>query len=170
MRNSIEFKKAGYADIVHVARNMRMVDRREIYAFDLSEDPSKIAANFARFERFHWGAYLDHRPVAVISAIEQAPTLWSVGMFATGKWSLVARRCAFFIHHVVIPTLDAAGCNRAECRSHIQHRAAHQLLALLGAKRECVVQDYGLRRETYVQYAWTRTGRDRKLLVDKTST
>lgn len=39
MRSSIEFRSAGYADIVEVAGNMRSSDKRELYAYDPTENP-----------------------------------------------------------------------------------------------------------------------------------
>ena len=97
----------------------------------------------------------DIRQIAIISAIEQSTTLWRVGMFATDEWPSVARACTKFLCKTVCPLLCDLGCNRAECRSHIDHVSANRWLERLGARRQCVLTDLGINRDRYVQYAWT---------------
>lgn len=162
MRSSIEFRSAGYADIVEVARNMRPSDKRELYAYDPTENPEKLARNLAAHERYHWVASSGWRPIVILSAIETAPTLWQVGMFATEEWPRVSLGCTLFFRHEIYPMLEKAGCNRAECRSYIHHATAHKWLEVLGAERECVLNDVGIHRDTYIQYAWTRTAFETK--------
>lgn len=158
---SIDIRDAGYADVVYVARRMRGVDRREIYAFDPGECPERFARQLVAWPRFHWCAFAGWEPVAIISALEEQPTSWRVGMFATEAWPKVALRCTLFFRHVIYPTLERLGCNRAECRSIADHVDAHRWLELLGARRECVITDVGHRRDVYIQFAWTRRGREK---------
>lgn len=139
---------------------MRDMDRLEMFAFDKSESAEDLAYNLASFERFHWVACRDERRIAIISVIEQSRTLWRVGMFATNEWPSIARACTKFLCKAVYPMLYDLGCNRAECRSHIDHVTAHRWLERLGARRECIVTDLGIDRERYIQYAWTRTDID----------
>ncbi len=162
MPSSIELRKAGYAEMVYVARNMRPLDRRELYAFDHSENPENWARELSRFDRFHWVACIGWRPVTIVSAIERSPTLWHVGMYSTPDWPKVALNCTLFFRHVIYPTLEKLECNRAECRSYIGHEEAHRWLALLGAERECVMHDIGYKRDSYVQFSWTRAALERK--------
>ena len=169
MRSSIEFRSAGYADIVEVARNMRPSDKRELYAYDPTENPEKLARNLAAHERYHWVASSGWRPIVILSAIETAPTLWQVGMFATEEWPRVSLGCTLFFRHEIYPMLEKAGCNRAECRSYIHHATAHKWLEVLGAERECVLNDVGIHRDIYIQYAWTRTAFETKKTIDKMS-
>lgn len=156
----IEIRAAGYADIVHVARNMREPDRAELYAFDPTEDPQNLAQQLDFYERFHWAALIGWEPVTIISAIEQSPTLWRVGMFSTEKWPKVALSCTRFFHQEIYPRLYHEGCNRAECRSLITHTEAHRWLESLGAQKECELHDVGPRRDSYFQYSWTRRHSD----------
>lgn len=114
----------GYADIAYIAyiaRHMRLPDRPELCAFDETENPEKLARELAYYERFHWCAFIDWRPVSNICAIEQAPTLWRVGMFSTDEWSKVALSCTRFFQRTLYPTLYDLKCNRAECRSIVSH-------------------------------------------------
>jgi len=106
MKSSIELREAGYADIVYVARHMRLIDRTELYAFDETENPEKLARELTLYERYHWCAFIDWRPVTIISAIEQSPTLWRVGMFSTAGWNVFHGRMAkggFKLHPVFLP-------------------------------------------------------------------
>lgn len=158
----INLRPAHYADIAYVARHMRALDRRELFAFDATENPEKLARDLTWYEQFHWGAFIDWQPVTIISAVEKAPTLWHVGMFSTDAWPKVALNCTLFYKQVIYPTLEKLGCNRAECRSYIAHKAAHRWLQIIGAKRECIIHDVGLRRDSYVQFAWTRKDLERQ--------
>lgn len=157
MPSSIEIRDAGYADVVYVARRMRTIDRRELYAFEASENPEVLASRLVAWSRFQWCAFLDWEPVAVINAIEEMPTLWRVGMFATDLWPRVGLNCTLFFRQVIFPKLEGLGCNRAECRSIAEHVDSHRWLQILGARRECMVTDVGLNRDTYIQFAWTRS-------------
>jgi len=156
MKSSIELREAGYADIVYVARHMRLIDRTELYAFDETENPEKLARELTLYERYHWCAFIDWRPVTIISAIEQSPTLWRVGMFSTEEWPKVALSCTRFFYRTMAPTIYDLGCNRAECRSIVSHTEAHKWLDSLGAMRECTIHDVGPKRESYIQFSWTR--------------
>ena len=163
MQCSIEVRDATYTDVVYVARRMRTIDRKEMYAFDRAVDPERMARRLVEWSRFQWCAHLGWEPVAIISAVEEMPTQWRVGMFASDRWPRVALNCTLFFRQVVYPTLEALGCNRAECRSLISHTDAHRWLELLGAKREGIVTDVGLSRDTYVQFAWTRTVHEKQI-------
>jgi len=54
------------------------------------------------------------------------------------------------------PALYDLGHNRTECRSIASHTDAHEWLDSLGAVRECTIHDVGARRESYIQFSWTR--------------
>lgn len=163
MPSSVDILDAGYAEIVYVARRMRTIDRREMYAFDREPNPERLARQLVALARFQWCALLDWEPVAILSAVEEMPSQWRVGMFATDAWPRVALNCTLFFRRVIYPALEAAGCNRAECRSIDSHREAHRWLEALGARRECVVADVGLERDTYIQFAWTRSDHEARL-------
>ena len=151
-KSSIKICRVGYADIAYVARHMRLSDRTELYAFDETENPEKLARELAFYERFHWCAFIDWRPVSNISAIEQAPTVWRVGMFSTDEWPKVALSCTRFFQRTMYPTLYDLKCNRAECRSIVSHTDAHKWLDSLGVVRECTMHDVGPRRESRIHF------------------
>ena len=135
-----------------------------VVAFDETENPEKLARELAFYERFHWCAFIDWRSVSNISAIEQAPTVWRVGMFSTDEWPKVALSCNRFFQRTMYPTLYDLKCNRAECRSIVSLTDAHKSLDSLGAVRECTIHDVGPRRESCIQFS-----RKTKKKIDKVS-
>jgi hypothetical protein len=84
-KSLIEIRDAGYPEIVYVARHMRSPARTDLYAFDETKN-SENSRELTFYERFHWCAYIDWQPVTIISAIEQAPMPWRVGMFSKDEW------------------------------------------------------------------------------------
>jgi hypothetical protein len=146
--------------VAFVARNMRAEDRAEIFATRFGDDSDRVAAETMALARFGCVAWSDrgvYEPVAVACAIPAWPGVWSVGMYATGRWPEVARATTRWIKSVLIPDLVAAGAHRAECRSLAVHATAHRWLQRLGAAREARLAAYGRDREDFFLYAWTRS-------------
>ncbi len=146
--------------VLEVARHMRAIDRREIFATRW-EEPSETA-----FERIadesllaNCGAVIatlqaPFAPVAVVAAKELWPRVYGVAMFATDRWLEVALQACRYIKRELIPELRARGAIRAECHSLADHRDAHAFLEYLGAAREAVVLDFGKNGESFIRYAW----------------
>lgn len=147
--------------VAFVAARMRAADRAEIFATRSDGDASRIAAETMAYARVgcvaSWvGEGWDVEPVAVVCAIPLWPGVWSVGMYATDRWPLVARRVTRWIARSLMPDLVAAGAHWAECRSLETHATAHRWLERLGAHHEATLAAYGRGGETFFLYAWTR--------------
>lgn len=140
--------------ILHVARNMREEDRREITAARWTFDPDQIAQETFALSRFGCVAWHDGVPVAVVATIECWPGFYSVGMFATDAWPEVACSLTRWARKRMAASLLAAGAHRMECRTIEGHEAARRWLERLGAVREAVMPDMGRNRETFYLYAW----------------
>lgn len=152
---TVSLEPVTYADAAFVARRLREWDAKEILPLIRggAEDLALLAASS------HYGraALYDGEPVAVFGASETAAAVWNVFMFATDKWPRAALSVTRHIKRVMIPILYDAGANRAECRSHADYKWAHRWLEYLGARQEAAFAEYGLRRETYLLYAWRRS-------------
>jgi hypothetical protein len=142
--------------VAFVARRMRARDRAEIFATRSDDDPDAVAAETVALARFGCVAWNGAEPAAVVCAFPLWPGVWSVGMYATGRWPTVALTVTQWIAGTLIPDLVAAGAHRAECRSLSTHTVAHRWLERLGAAREAVLTAYGRRREDFFLYVWTR--------------
>lgn len=143
--------------VAFVARRMRARDRAEIFATRSDDDPDAVAAETVALSRFGCVAWNGAEPVAVVCAFPLWPGVWSVGMYATGRWPTVASTVTRWIAGTLMPALVAAGAHRAECRSLSTHTVAHRWLERLGAVREAALTAYGRRGEDFFLYAWART-------------
>lgn len=152
----VEIVKACYADIVFVARNMRKMDKEEIYPLIYNPSPENLAAFTIAVGGISMCANFMGRPVAVFGAGEVRPRNHSVWMFATPKWPKVALSVTRYIKKILMPNLIKLGSNRAECFTLKGHNVAQDWLSALGAKRESTLDDYGPERKTYYCYSWTR--------------
>lgn len=149
------FGPLNFPEVLHVARNMREWDAKEIYATRWTDDPAEVAADCMAAGKFSWLAYAGDTPVAVVGAWPAHPGVWSVFMFATDDFNAVAFSLTKFIKRVMIPALVKTGAHRAECHSIEGHEVAHRWLEFLGAKAEEPRKFYGRNRETFICYAWT---------------
>lgn len=142
--------------VARVALSMRPADEREIFATRWAYDPLGVARQIAQFATIGFVACLDRAPVAVVAAMPVAPTVLSVGMFATEDWPKVALSTTRFARQLIRAAVSEGQIHRAECRSIEGHHTAHRWLEMLGAVREAPLPDMGRNRETFFLYAWRR--------------
>lgn len=114
------------------------------------------AAHLCARSRFGAVAIARGLPTAALGACPVWPGVFSVWMFATNDWPLVAAPVTRWCHRVLKPSMLRAGGHRAECASIADHRTAHRWLERFGFKREAVMPGRGKRGETFVQFAWVR--------------
>ena len=146
-----------YDSALHVARNMREWDRKEIYATRWNESAEELASDVSAYGRFGWIAGTTE-PIAAVGAVPSWPGVWSVFMFATNDFRQIRFSLTSFVRRVIIPSLRDAGAHRAECASHIGHEEAHRWLELLGAHREGEpMREYGKDGSDFVRYVWRRS-------------
>lgn len=140
--------------LLHVARNMREWDRREIFATRWLATPEALAHDIFLFKDFGWILGLNGEPIVAIGAVPGWPGIWSVWMFATDRITLIGKKMTTFVRRGMIPALLGNGCHRAECHSMEGHTEAHRWLELLGARREAKVPRFGKDRENFYLYSW----------------
>lgn len=154
----IDFTPITPGACIHVAKNMRERDWREITAVLGSSDATDIGYAFAR-NHAHRGAdgfvcKLNGESVAVMSATYETPRSVQVALYATDAFNRVAVAVTRRIKRQVMTGLVNMGITRAECRCWEGHDDARRWLAILGASEECLIPEYGANGETFVQMAW----------------
>lgn len=157
----VDVVPARYGDVVYIARNMRELDAEEILPLTWSGKPEDLAMGICASGGIASVALSLGRPVATWGATMIRPQFWTVWMFSTDRWPDVALTVTRNIRRVMMPLLIDSGAVRADCWSMDGHDTAHRWLEVLGALRECSVEDYGATRKTFHCYSWTRSRLER---------
>ncbi len=151
-------------DVLHVARNMRAMDAREILDIhkDLNRDLfAAVVSTKVPDARLALGFGLDGSPfcavVLLICGSESTPWLGDASLFATDEFPRLAQPLIRFIRRAVIPSLMQAGLRRVECRALASYTATRRFLKACGAVEEAVLPDHGPDSPDYVLCAWRRT-------------
>ena len=140
---------------------MRQLDAEEILPLTWTGRPEDVAAGIVGAGGLQFVALCDGAPVATWGTFERLPALWSVWMFATDRWPLVALSVTRHIRFMLPAVFEDVGAARADCWSMDGHDVAHRWLEMLGARREATVEDYGRPRKKYHCYSWTRSQNER---------
>jgi hypothetical protein len=164
-------------DILHVARNMREMDAREILDVRPERDPDLLAAGFAANRermRVCYVAGLDTSRVATavvaVWSSDATPWLAEAAMFATPDFPLLARALVRHIRRDTAPQILATGISRMEARALAAHADSRRFLRACGAIEETLLPDYGRRREPYVLCAWRRSDWEKPDVLEHSET
>jgi RimJ/RimL family protein N-acetyltransferase len=74
-------------------------------------------------------------------------------MWGTARWDEVVIEVTRAMKRHILPTLDARGVHRIECRTMANHTASIRWLETLGFKREAVTAQFGQGREDFILLA-----------------
>src|SRR4051812_33585817 len=100
-------------ELLHIAENMRQMDREEIYCTRWSDDPSDLVGGLMgiinRPSSITRVACLEGFPVAVVGAVEAWPGVWDVWCFGTDAFDHVALSLTKYVRRVLVPTMLARG-------------------------------------------------------------
>lgn len=140
--------------ILHVVRNMRTLDREEIFATQFDDNHDAFAATWPTWGRFGYVIGDGVEPVAVIGAIPMWPHVWTMYMFATDRFDNVGKQLTKFTKYNMLPAAAEAGALRGECKSLSTHHTAHRWLRHLGAEREATLRGYGKNGEDFDLFVW----------------
>lgn len=153
----MQFEPITLGPALHVCRNMREADRREIFACRWGDDTDTLAEETTRYGPMNWVFGKDGEPIAMMGAVNVHPGLWSVWMWSTPSFYKIRFSLTSFVRRAMIPAIRAQGAWRAECRSMADHVTAHKWLESLGAVREAPAPQYGRNGEDFVVFAWRRS-------------
>jgi hypothetical protein len=158
-----------YEPLMFVVRNMRQIDRDEVFATGFSmppdgpmtDDDMMVQQTFdaATRDGCGWIASLNGEPIAAIGMTLLWPGVVSVWMFATDSWPKVALALTRWAKKAIFQIMSDANIHRAQCWSLSGHDTAHRWLRHLGATEECVSPNYGRSGETFHLFGWSK-GRD----------
>lgn len=142
-----------YHDVLHIAKNMREWDAKEIYANRFDESPDGVAALASECV---YGKTLGlDEPIAFVGARPMWPQVWEVWMFATPRVVEIGLPMTKWVLRTFNKGIAIAGAHRVECKSMEGHVEAQRWLEALGAEREAEHPFYGKGGETFYTYACT---------------
>ncbi len=153
--------KTTFDDVEYVARRMRDMDRKEIYATRFTKDDESLVAELVH--QIQRGLYaccytiaskFHPRPIAIVGILLTSPSAGFANMFATDEWKKIIRDATRFVRDVVIADCIKAGMRRVELRTLASWKQNRAWLEYLGAEFETEIR--GLCGEPFAQYAWTR--------------
>ena len=145
------------AALVHVCKNLREWDRREIYATRWDDDPGTLARDcLGSAQRgCGWVFFADDEPVAVLGGHPLHPGVWNLWCFGTDNFRQAGLSLTKYIKHDMIPDLvERKRVHRGECRSIEGHQEAHAWLELLGWHKEGLLVTAGRHQENFWQFGW----------------
>lgn len=91
----------------------------------------------------------DGEPAAVGGVVPFWPGLASGWMWGTDRWDEIILEVTRAIKRHILPTLDARGMHRIECRPMASNRAAIRWLGLLGFEQEAITPSFGRGSEDF---------------------
>lgn len=133
-----------YESVLYVARHMREMDKREIYALRFADEPFHLMNDVMAQPHFSWIGWHQGLPCAVFGGMEIHPGVWSMFMFATDDFPKIALGVTRFAKNGLLPQLwGRLSAHRLQAHSHEGHRDAHRWLKRLGCEKEAVLRGYG---------------------------
>jgi hypothetical protein len=135
-----------------VIGNLRDADEAEVRATIYQGSAEKTAKLIASIPGPKWEARTerDAEPAAVGGFVPVWPGMGSGWMWGTGRWDEVVIEVTRAMKQHILPTLDARGVHRIECRAMASNTASIRWLKMLGFKREAVTAQFGQGREDFV--------------------
>jgi hypothetical protein len=140
------------AGLEFVIGNLRDADAAEVRATidkGSAEATAKLIANIPG-PKWEARTELDAEPAAVGGFVPIWPGMGSGWMWGTGRWDEVVLEVTRAMKRHILPTLDARGVHRIECRTMANHTASIRWLEMLGFRREAVIAQFGQGREDFV--------------------
>lgn len=148
------------ADIDHVCRRLRALDRAEIFALRYADTADSLVEDLvlhrAGFLEF-WAvapAHAAHRAFALVGLHPIRPHVAGASFFGTDELGLHIKPVTRWIRRTLIPRAQACGLHRVETQALESWRSNCRWIESLGATREAVLPLYGKDGETFVQFAW----------------
>ncbi len=151
-------------DVETVIHLMRADDALEVYAGRFLDDPQALAEDLVaarpQFIAMKALCAAEFDPIAIIGARLMWPGVASIIMVATDRWSEIAFAATRWVKRVAIPVYIARNCHRGQCEAWVGNLVSCAWLENLGFVVEGRLRGYGKNGEDFIQYAWTRPGRE----------
>lgn len=165
----IEIVPLNLSDVLHVCKNMRMQDWREVLNLlpKTVTTPDVVAMICMNVSKIGFVAKIDGVPAGVIQIGEVLDGTIRFGLFGTDRLPEVALDLCIEVMKI-LPDMIDDGLKHAEALADALHPEAHKLLTFLGFKKRAILEEYGshgadialftiTRREAHVLYGrWRR--------------
>jgi hypothetical protein len=140
-------------DIQFVLENLRELDKRELLAtgVDLDVLPFIILQNSVFCFCAVDAGYMPH---AVWGMMVQRKGVGTGFAFGTQHWGKALVPIVKNIRRFVLPFLLTQGYHRVECMALSHRKDVERFLALIGARPEAVLQQWGSGQEDFTTYRW----------------
>lgn len=148
-------------DVDHIVRNMRPMDRREIYAARFTDNDADLVADLLASEPwaicFQTLADNQGAPVALIGIWLGHPGTGFINMLATDAWPSIARHAHRYIARTILRDVAAKALHRLECKPMASNFRTRDWLKRLGFVEEGTASRYGYAGSTdFVHCAWLK--------------
>ncbi len=154
----IEVTEGNLRDLSYIAVNMRQSDRVELFAAQPVQNIDMVVGGIDRACNLQRIFRRKDVPIAALFVAPERFGSYQVGFFATAQWPRIAKGATKWIKRTFIPQLvTTPNVNRVVCYSIASYHPMHRWLEFLGATLEGELPDYGVSRETFLQYAWRRS-------------
>ena len=95
-------------------------------------------------------------PFAMLALCPMFDGVANIAFLATEEFKMIAHAATLHLRTSIIPNFYADGWRRVEVRAMARQQSMCRWIEYLGARFECNLPCYGLRGETFRQYAWTQ--------------
>ena len=133
-----------------VLGNLRDADEAELRATIGRGSAEATAKLIASIPGPKWEARAGDEPAAIGGFVPVWPGMGSGWMWGTDRWGDVIIEVTRAMKQHILPTLDARGVHRIECRAMASNTASIRWLEMLGFKREAVTAQFGQGREDFI--------------------
>jgi hypothetical protein len=149
----IEIKCANHFLLSRVLANLREADREELEACgaDLKRMPDAILQRrvfaFCALDS-HYG------PVAAWGMLHTRANVGAGFAFGTDQWGRALMPVVRQIRTFVLPFLRENGFHRVEALAMAHRHDVARFMALIGARAEGTLREYGVNGEDFISYRW----------------
>lgn len=142
--------------ITHVCRNLRVLDREEIFATRFDDDAERLAVEIWQARNALMYCAFDPYgiPFALGGAMPMWRGVWSLWMFGTDTIQHHGLQLTRHVKTAILPAVMADGFHRGEARSLATHKQAHAWIESCGGELECVQRGLGKNGEDFHLYRW----------------
>jgi len=148
-----EIANADRGMVQAVLDNLRVADAEEMAA--CGTDMTTLAHMLMRHSQFAFCAWdFDCGPISVWGMVKKRPGVGAGYAFGTDDWGRAVLPMVRQIRGFVLPYLVDAGIHRVEAVAMRKREDVRRFMALIGARPEGILSNYGTEREDFVSYRW----------------
>lgn len=163
MIQQLVFESWTDAMALHVCRNMRPNDFKEIFAQRADDDPWALYRDMASMGPAHLWLEIARAadtavPIALFGVMQVSPGVGVAHLMGTkGLTVHAAAQISARIREYVIPAMLEAGLHRVEAHSLAEYRWAHRFLRSTGAVCEGIRTAVGRDGEDFACFIWLKS-------------